>query len=94
MIEVKNLWKRYSGVTALGGISLTVEKGRVMGILGENGSGKSTLFKILAGVAHASEGSASISANPSACKRAVLLRTCPRSIRFTTGCKSANSSNS
>ncbi len=61
MIEVKNLWKRYAGVTALGGISLTVDKGRVMGILGENGSGKSTLFKILAGVAHASEGSVSIS---------------------------------
>ena len=64
MIEVRNLWKRYSGVTALGGISLTVEKGRVMGILGENGSGKSTLFKILAGVAHASEGSASVSGQP------------------------------
>ena len=64
MIEVRNLWKRYAGVTALGGISLTVEKGRVMGILGENGSGKSTLFKILAGVAHASEGSASISGQP------------------------------
>ena len=64
MIEVRNLWKRYAGVTALGGISLTVEKGRVMGVLGENGSGKSTLFKILAGVAHASEGSASISGQP------------------------------
>lgn len=64
MIVVENLWKRYRGVTALGGISLTVEKGRVLGILGENGSGKSTLFKILAGVAHASEGSVSISGQP------------------------------
>lgn len=64
MIEVKNLWKHYPGATALGGISLSVEKGRVMGILGENGSGKSTLFKILAGVAHASEGSVCISGQP------------------------------
>ena len=64
MIEVKNLWKRYPGLTALGGISLTVARGRVMGILGENGSGKSTLFKILAGVARASEGSARISGLP------------------------------
>ena len=64
MIEVRNLWKRYGGVTALGGISLSVDRGRVMGILGENGSGKSTLFKILAGVARASEGSASIAGLP------------------------------
>lgn len=64
MIEVNNLWKRYAGVTALGGISLSVEKGRVMGILGENGSGKSTLFKILAGVARPSEGSVRISGQP------------------------------
>ena len=64
MIEVRNLWKRYGGVTALGGISLTIDRGRVMGILGENGSGKSTLFKILAGVARASEGSASIAGLP------------------------------
>ena len=60
MIAVENLWKRYPGVTALGGISMKVEPGKVLGILGENGSGKSTLFKILAGVAHASEGSVEI----------------------------------
>ena len=64
MVEVQNLWKRYPGATALGGISLTVERGRVLGVLGENGSGKSTLFKILAGVTRASEGSARISGQP------------------------------
>lgn len=64
VVEVQNLWKRYPGATALGGISLTVEQGRVMGVLGENGSGKSTLFKILAGVTRASEGRARISGQP------------------------------
>ena len=56
MIVVDNLWKTYPGAIALHGISLRVDKGRVMGVLGENGSGKSTLFKVLAGVARPSEG--------------------------------------
>ena len=60
MVEVDNLWKVYPGATALGGISLRVEQGRVLGVLGENGSGKTTLFKILAGVTWPSEGSVRI----------------------------------
>ena len=60
MIAIDNLWKSYPGATALHGISLRVDKGRVLGVLGENGSGKSSLFKILAGVTRASEGTVRI----------------------------------
>jgi len=56
MIEVENLWKKYFRTTALRDVSLEVEKGRVLGVLGENGSGKSTLLKILAGVTRPSQG--------------------------------------
>ena len=60
MIAIDNLWKSYFRTAALRGISLQVDKGRVLGVLGENGSGKSTLFKILAGVTRASSGTVRI----------------------------------
>ncbi len=56
MVYVEDLWKRYSGAWALRGVSLTVARGRVLGVLGENGSGKSTLLRILAGVTRPTRG--------------------------------------
>ncbi len=50
VIEIRDLWKRYPGTWALRGVTLTVPRGRVVGILGENGSGKSTLFRIVVGL--------------------------------------------
>jgi ABC-2 type transport system ATP-binding protein len=48
MIEVANLTKRYSGHTAVSGISFSVERGEIVGLLGPNGAGKSTTMRILA----------------------------------------------
>lgn len=44
---VDNITYRYQGVTALDGLSLTIEQGRRVGLLGANGSGKSTLLRVL-----------------------------------------------
>jgi len=55
-LEVKNIWKRFPGVTALKDVSLTIQKGESYGILGENGAGKSTLVKIITGLYNNEEG--------------------------------------
>ncbi len=64
VIEIRDLWKRYPGTWALRGVTLTVPRGRVVGILGENGSGKSTLFRILAGLTRPSRGLVRIFGEP------------------------------
>ncbi|RLC89995.1 MAG: sugar ABC transporter ATP-binding protein [Chloroflexi bacterium] len=48
-IELQNIHKYFGPVRANDGISMTLEPGRIHGLLGENGAGKTTLMKILSG---------------------------------------------
>ena len=50
VLEVRSIEKRFAGVHALRGVSLSIAAGEVLAVVGENGAGKSTLMKILAGV--------------------------------------------
>ena len=56
VLELKNIEKRFPGVTALKDMHLVLKKGEVHAVCGENGAGKSTLMKIITGVYHPDEG--------------------------------------
>ena len=60
MIELKNLTKSFKGRAALHGLSLTVAKGEIFGLLGHNGAGKSTTLGILLGQVFPGSGEAFI----------------------------------
>ena len=49
LLQMKNITKIFPGVKALDNVTLRLEKGEVLALLGENGAGKSTLMKILGG---------------------------------------------
>lgn len=56
LFRMEGISKSFPGVKALDKVSLKVNKGEVLGLVGENGAGKSTLMKILSGVYRADEG--------------------------------------
>jgi len=60
MIEVDNLVKRYAGITALHGLTFSVQKGEIVGFLGPNGAGKSTTMRILSCFLPATSGRAAV----------------------------------
>ncbi|MDF2820822.1 MAG: transporter related [Clostridiales bacterium] len=50
LMEIKDLTKRYGHKTVLDNISLSLESGKIVGLLGPNGCGKTTLMKVLTGL--------------------------------------------
>ncbi len=56
ILEMRDIYKAFPGVVALDHVTLELEQGEVMALLGENGAGKSTLMKILSGAYRADEG--------------------------------------
>ena len=49
LLKIENLKAAYGGIHALRGVSLEVEEGEIVSVLGANGAGKSTLLKYLGG---------------------------------------------
>ena len=59
-IEISNLTKKFGDLTALDDVTVSLEQGQIVGLLGPNGSGKTTLIKILNGLLQPESGSVTI----------------------------------
>ncbi|MCR4601045.1 MAG: ABC transporter ATP-binding protein [Clostridia bacterium] len=62
-IEIKNLTKKFGSLTALDDVNLSLEAGKIVGLLGPNGSGKTTLIKLLNGLLQPTSGTLEINGN-------------------------------
>src|SRR5580692_10452865 len=56
LIELRGVTKSFGRVFAVGGVNLHVDRGEVVGLIGDNGAGKSTLIKMLAGAIQPTSG--------------------------------------
>ena len=60
LLEIRDVHKRFGGLKALDGITLTVARGEIFGLIGPNGSGKTTLLNIITGIYRADSGSVNL----------------------------------
>ncbi len=49
ILEVKNLTKKFGGLTAVNDVNFEIERGEMLGLIGPNGAGKTTLFHVISG---------------------------------------------
>ena len=56
MIELKNVTKKYGNFKAVDNISFKIEKGEVVGFLGQNGAGQTTTMKMITGLIEPTDG--------------------------------------
>jgi branched-chain amino acid transport system ATP-binding protein len=64
LLEIANVETWYGPIPALRGVSLGVEKGRIVAVLGANGAGKTTLLRTIAGIVDPRVGSVTFSGKP------------------------------
>ena len=64
ILETKNLTKNYGSTVGLSNLNLSLEGGKIIGLLGSNGSGKTTLIKMIAGILQPTAGAITINGLP------------------------------
>lgn len=74
LLSVTNIRKAFGGIHALKGVSVDIEEGEIIALVGENGAGKSTLAKIISGVYSADSGAVEFAGKEVAFKTASAAR--------------------
>ena len=64
IVNLQDIWVYYDGIPVLEGVSLMVEKGDFLGIIGPNGGGKTTLLRVILGLITPSRGTVSVLGRP------------------------------
>jgi len=77
ILEIHGLTKRYGFKTGLNDVNLSVEPGRIVGLLGPNGSGKTTLIKICTGLLTPTSGTTLIDSSPPSPKTKAIVSYLP-----------------
>jgi ABC-2 type transport system ATP-binding protein len=75
-VVIRDLTLRYGATTAVDGMSVTFEGGRIHGLLGRNGSGKTSLLSVIAGFRAATSGEVLIDGEPAFENAAAMAKTC------------------
>ena len=73
LLDVQNVTKRFGGIVALDGVSLSADAGEIVGLIGPNGAGKTTAFNVITRLYTPDEGDVRFDGES-------LLRTGPSSV--------------
>jgi ABC-2 type transport system ATP-binding protein len=82
IVRIENLTKNYGTLVALNNVSLTLESGKIIGLLGPNGSGKTTLIKTLTGMLKQYTGNIYIDGKPKTNESKALISYLPDQLYF------------
>ena len=74
MISIRHLTRSYGPVVAVDDVSLDIQRGEVVGLLGHNGAGKTTLMKVLTGYLEAGTGTVTVAGKDVADERKAVQR--------------------
>ncbi len=64
LLELRSVTIRFGGLTAVGGVSLSIGPGELVGLIGPNGAGKTTVFNLITGVYPPTEGTIRVAGRP------------------------------
>jgi branched-chain amino acid transport system ATP-binding protein len=64
LLSITDVSKRFGGLQALSGVSLTIQQGQIYGLIGPNGAGKTTFFNVITGLYQPDTGSFALAGKP------------------------------